>query len=120
VPTDLGARKIRAGRHIINNNQKESNLDTYKDWENMVIQPIGYTAFYIMTYDKGRFNFKYTRNAQLYYGTEQPITPAPFDTRFFYRLNDFNIVQQDPGLNIPAKPYRDADYIDDQPNYSAP
>ena len=105
------AKKIRAGRHIVNNNQKESNLDSYKDWENIVIQPIGYTAFYIMTYSQNKFYFTYTRNAQLYYGLDQPISPMGFYTRFFYRKNEIRPNDRDlPTIQVPSQPYRQIDY----------
>lgn len=110
-PLTRGAKKIRAGRQIINNNQRESELDTYKDWENIVIQPISYTAFYVMNFANAKFNFLYTKNAQLYYGTEQSISPMNFDTRFFYYNPNYagtfsNIEHDKPNVEVSAESYK--------------
>ena len=104
------AQRIRAGRHIINNNQKESSFDTYKDWDNIVIQPMGYTAFYIMSFEQDSFYFTYTNNAQLYYGKEQPISPMAFYTRFFYKSNNaieiVSALREQTDIAVAASNYR--------------
>ena len=107
-PMQKNAKRIRAGRHIINNNQKESNLNTYKDWENMVIQPIGYTAFYLMTFKNGQFIFNFTKNAQRYYGKEYTVTPAAFYDRFFYKTGEVDINEEDSIIKVFAEHYSDA------------
>jgi len=83
--TSNNYRLIRSGRHIINNNQRESNKDTYKDWENIAIQPMGYAAFYLISVVDKKVKFTFTRNAQLYYGNNSPVSILDFYTRFFYK-----------------------------------
>ena len=91
----------------------------------MVVQPIGYTAFYIMTFSNqegaGRFYFTYTENAQLYYGLDQPITPMAFYTRFFYRDGYVTPETLDGKIfKVPAQPYRNEDYNENgTPNLNA-
>lgn len=82
------AKKIPTGCHVINNNQKESGDVNFKNWENIAISPMGYAAYYIITFSNGRLVFRYTKNAQLYYGNDQTLSILDFYTRFFYAKNN--------------------------------